>query len=103
MPYSQPLFHQDGINLMFLQEKKINWTDCIAEKSLFCILNFVLFFTAAPTPPSSHLCYLAGEDKSTKNVPSTAEFIIQLALMLTLSIPMMAIFPLLENSLSLPS
>jgi hypothetical protein len=44
--------------------------------------------------------YLAGDNKSTKNVPATAESNISLALMLKLIIPMMGVLLLLDQFLA---
>ena len=41
--------------------------------------------------------YLAGEDKSTISVPDTTQSTIKLALMLTISVPTMAMFLLLDE------
>jgi hypothetical protein len=57
------------------------------------IFGFLFFFAFAISLPG----ILAGEDKSTKKFPATAESTIKLALMSTSSVPMMAMFLLLDE------
>jgi hypothetical protein len=53
---------------------------------------------ACASSQRSSMAFMAGDDKSKKNVPAKANSTVYLALMSTLSIPTMEMFPLKEIS-----